>query len=479
MIKIVGLGPGNLEKLTIEVFNILKESKKIYCRTEEHPIIENMKKEGKMIKSYNYLYEKSGDFDQVYREISNDLVKIATYEEVVFVVPGNPLVLEKCVYNLIEKCIEKNIDYKVYSGISMISDTMERLKVDPSYGVKIIDAFDIKSEILDKRTNILITQIYNKFIASEVKIKLSSYYGDEKKVIYCKRDEIIEINLYELDRRGDMDSYTSVFITRDLDVNKDIYDLVELVDILRGENGCPWDKEQTHESIKQCMLEESYEVVDAIENDDVDNLLEELGDVLFQVVFHASIEKDGGVFNFNDVTKGVYDKMYYRHPHVFKELDIKDTAEVLVSWDKLKNKEKKYKNKADELEGVAKALPALIRASKVQSKMAKVGFDFKDIEEAKSKLLEQIKETLDVYKSGNVERITNEVGDLIFFAVNIARFLGVDSEEALKKSTNKFVKRCKYIEEKSRKKGKNMEETCIEEMNYLWESAKKLEKQEV
>ena len=245
----------------------------------------------------------------------------------------------------------------------------------------------------------------------------------------------------------DIDYLTSVYIPKDIKNKKDFYDLVDTIEILRSENGCAWDREQTHESIKNALLEEAYEVIEAIEDDNIDGLIEELGDVLLQVVFHSIIGKEDGYFNISDVIEAITSKMIYRHPHVFGNETANASDEVLANWDELKKKEKSYETLAEEINGIAKTLPALIKAHKVQKKVSKVGFDFESVNEAVKKIEEEINEVLDVYKTNNREKIINEVGDLLFACVNVSRLLNVDEEEALNKSTKKFIKRFNFVEE--------------------------------
>ena len=271
----------------------------------------------------------------------------------------------------------------------------------------------------------------------------------------------------------DIDYLTSVYIPKDLNNKKDIYDFINTVETLRGENGCPWDIEQTHESIKNQLIEECYEVVDAIENDDIDGMIEELGDVLLHIVFHAVIGKEDGYFNMSDIIESINSKMIYRHPHVFGEDNLDSSAKVLDQWDQLKAKEKNFKSLSEEMEKVARSLPALIRAHKIQKKAAKVGFDFENIDEVVEKIKEEINEILEVYKSNNKEKITSEIGDLLFACVNFARFLQIDEEEALNKSINKFIKRFSFVEENYEKIGKKLNEASLQEMNNLWEESKK------
>lgn len=483
MIKIVGLGPGSINDLTMGAVQSLKETNNVFLRTERHPVVEYLKKENINFLSYDYIYEKANDFDEVYNDIAKNLVdNYFKCEELVYAVPGNPLESEKSVTNLIELCKEKSIEYKVIPAISFLDVMMSRLEIDFTDGIRVVDAFDISNEILDKRVGTIITQVYNQLIASEVKIKLGEYYNDETEVIYCKavgvegQESVKRIPLYELDMQEDLDYLTYIYIPKDINNKKDIYDLINIIDILRGENGCPWDREQTYDSIKGAIIEESYEVYDAIINKDDNALIEELGDVLLQVVFHSSIGKEEGYFNFGDVIQGICDKMIYRHPHVFGDTNAENSKEVLNNWDELKKKEKNFNTLTDELRGIAKSLPALVRATKVQNKVKKVGFDFSDVNEAMKKVEEELNEVLSVYKSENKAKITEEVGDLIFSCVNICRFLEIDPEEALGLTIDKFINRFNYIEESARDKKSNIDKITVEEMNILWEEAKKLKK---
>lgn len=249
-------------------------------------------------------------------------------------------------------------------------------------------------------------------------------------------------------------------------------DLQAVIARLRGENGCPWDRVQTHESLRADMLEEAYEAVDAIEKNDMENLKEELGDVLMQVVFHAAIEEEQGGFTMQDVIQGICEKMVYRHPHVFGELSVDTAEQVLVNWEKLKKKEKHMECQTDVLKSVPEALPALTRARKVQKKAADVGFDFYESGGALEKVKEEIGE-LEValaQENGNIEE---EFGDILFAMVNVARFLQINPEFALTKATKKFINRFEYIENSALSEGKQLSNMTLEEMDLLWDKAKK------
>lgn len=479
MIKIVGLGPGSPEALTIGAVKALEKSKNLYFRTEKHPTVDYLKENLNGFKTCDNYYEKGSSFDEVYSNIAADMIEEYKKKgELVYAVPGHPLVAEKSVLNLIALCDENNIKYEILPAVSFIDAMMDRLKIDPIEGLKIIDAFDIKNQILDKRIGTIITQVYNPLIASEVKLQLLEYYNDETEIYYVRaagiegQESIRKIPLYELDMQEDIDYLTSVYIPRDINNKKDFYDLIQVIETLRGENGCPWDIEQTHNSIKNQILEECYEVVEAIDKDDIDGLIEELGDVLLHIVFHSVIGKEDGYFNINDVIQSITDKMIYRHPHVFGDEHKNSSEEVLTSWEELKIKEKKFETLTDEIEAIAKTLPSLIRSCKVQKKASKVGFDFDNVIEASKKIEEELKEVLDVYKSNNREKILEEVGDLLFACVNVSRLLNIDGEEALSNATRKFIKRFSFIEKEILKQGKNLKDISIDDMNILWEKSK-------
>lgn len=249
-----------------------------------------------------------------------------------------------------------------------------------------------------------------------------------------------------------------------------VEDLRRLVAVLRHPGGCPWDGEQTHESIRRNFIEEAYEVAEAIDEKNPDHLKEELGDVLLQVLFHASIEEDAGRFDLDDVADGICKKLIFRHPHVFGEVSVSGTGEVLSNWEELKRKEKGQATNTDALEAVARSLPALWRAEKVQKKAKKAGFDWPDVSGALDKLSEELEELkIAVAEGTNVEE---ELGDLLFSAVNVSRFVKVDTEEALNGATDKFIGRFRKVEEEAARQGRALEGMSLAELDKLWEHAK-------
>lgn len=253
----------------------------------------------------------------------------------------------------------------------------------------------------------------------------------------------------------------------------DINDLLEVIRILRQPYGCPWDKEQTHKSIRKDFLEETYEVIEAINKEDTELLKEELGDVLMQVVFHAQIETEQGRFNFDDVCDGICKKMIIRHPHVFADDSAETSDDVLVKWDAIKKKTKNQKTQSSVIDSIPREFPALMRAQKVQKKAADVGFDWDDISGAFDKVAEETQEVKEALASGDKDAVLDEIGDLFFSCVNVARFAKVDSEEALTHTTEKFIKRFRIVETLATERGIDMEKASIEVLDELWEEAKK------
>ena len=252
--------------------------------------------------------------------------------------------------------------------------------------------------------------------------------------------------------------------------------VVKVMETLRSEKGCPWDREQTRESLKPFLLEETYEVLEAIEKGEVDGLKEELGDLLLQVLFHAEIAKERKEFDIEDVLTQLEDKLIRRHPHVFGGDTSKTSQEVLQKWETIKRGEKKNKNRKSALDGVPKELPALMRAHQLQGRAARVGFDWKEQEPIWGKVCEELKELEAAKSEGQKERIEAELGDLFFALVNWARFMKIDPEEALRKTNQRFYDRFHFIEKEAKKKEKSLSSMTLSEMDLLWEEAKKAEK---
>ena len=254
----------------------------------------------------------------------------------------------------------------------------------------------------------------------------------------------------------------------------DINDLREIMKELRSEHGCPWDKEQNHKSIRMDVLEEAYEVAEAIDSEDPALLKEELGDLLLQVIFHSELESEQGSFDFDDVCDGICKKLVYRHPHVFGDLKVNTSAEVLKNWDILKSKSKNEEKASDRLRSVPKLLPALMRAEKVGKRAANAGMDFRSVDEVIERLKSEIKELEDAMNEGSDIKTEEELGDILFACTNLSRFLKKDSEKALTFAVNKFIIRFSDVEALLEKEGKTFSDVSDSELDDLWEQAKKL-----
>lgn len=252
----------------------------------------------------------------------------------------------------------------------------------------------------------------------------------------------------------------------------DMQDLLNIMKILRAPGGCPWDAEQTHQSIKKNLIEETYEVVEAINKEDNILLCEELGDLLMQVVFHAQMEEETGAFRFNDVTDGVCKKLIERHPHIFGEVSVSGVDDVLTNWDAIKRKTKGQKTTGDSMLSVPRELPALMRATKLQKKAADVGFDWNDVSGALDKISEEAAELRAAIDNKDSDNMSEELGDLLFSVVNVSRFIKVDAEEALTAASDKFLARFIQVEKLANERGIDMKSSSLEELDALWDEVK-------
>ena len=345
--------------------------------------------------------------------------------------------------------------------------------------LKLIDAFEIENSYIDTNTSMIITQIYDQFIASNIKLKLMEYYDYDQEVCIVNGAGVKNLEskkyvpLYELDRSENLFNYlTSLYIPKS---SKKMYntvnDLETIMNTLRGENGCDWDKKQTHESLKKYVIEEAYELCQAIDNDDIDEMIEELGDILLQIIFHCQIGKEEGYFDLKEVVNGICTKLINRHPHVFNNVDL-DMSQFEKTWEELKRDEKGETNITSGLKRIPSHLPALIKAEKIQHKAALIGFDWDDIKDVFEKINEEYKELLDECKQGNIKYIKEELGDLLFSIVNLARFLRIDSEEALNLTNQKFINRFEFMEQSASKLHIKLEDLTLDQMEELWQKAK-------
>ena len=252
----------------------------------------------------------------------------------------------------------------------------------------------------------------------------------------------------------------------------DLNDFIRIIDVLRGPGGCPWDIKQTHESLKLNAVEEAWEVVDAIDEGSAAHLREELGDLLMQVIFHASIEKERGGFTLDDVADEAVKKLVHRHPHVFADVKADTPEEVLTNWDAIKRADRGQQSTASVMDGIPKGLPGLMRSQKIQNKAGKLGFDWPDVSGAMDKLREEVGELQEGIDAGDVENIKEEIGDALFSVVNVARFFKVDSEECMHAACAKFIRRFRYLEEGAARRGLRLEDMSLGQMEEIYQEAR-------
>lgn len=478
-ITIVGLGPGSEDELTLGALKALKqEDATIILRTDKHGLAPFLKDQGIAYSTMDDLYEQYDNFDDMYKAMVKRIVDAAEHGDVILAVPGHPMVGERLVLELITELDPKIYDITIVPGISRIGAVTALLQKTDVRGMNIMTAPEMEAMYLDPRMTTVILNVYNPIIASEVKLKLLRSYPAELEIYIVHQAEAGKLNyskvlLYELDRVGSFDHTTCIYIPpvemKELE-SYDFFHLLEIMGKLRSPEGCPWDREQTHKSLRQNLIEEAYELLEAIDLEDPDKIIEELGDVLLQVVFHSQIAKERGEFDIMDVTTRVCKKLIERHPHIFGNVKADTAEQVISNWEEIKKKEKGLKSHTQVLKDIPRNLPALMRGYKVQKKAAMVGFDWDRVEDAMKKVDEELEELKSVYLTQDEEKITEELGDLLFAIVNVARFLNVEPELALGDTIDKFIRRFEYIESNA---DRPLEKMTLDEMDSLWNEAKK------
>lgn len=415
------------------------------------------------------LYEAADDFDALTDAASEKLLQ----DDTLFIVLGD------ICRNIIAAKVVKEV-IKDGGQATVIPDGNPALcaafAVGIADGTQGVISFSASSftQVWDTNVVVVIDEIDSRFKASELKLSLSRVYNDEHAVFLTDTRSNMGkiIPLCRLDAEPSYGYYTSVVVPSNLLEQKRRYtfaDLVSVMERLRSRTGCPWDKEQTHESLKRYLVEESYEVIEAIDDGDMDALYDELGDVLLQVVFHARIAQQQGEFDIFDVTTAICAKMISRHTHIFGCAVANSPDDVVKNWEQIKKGEKGQRSQTEVLQGVPKSMPALMRSGKVQHKAAHVGFDFSDAEQAFEKLREEIEE---VRQSKDNDARAEECGDLLFSAVNVVRLLGIEPETVLQKATDKFIARFAIVERLAIEQNIDMHSCGMKMLDELWDKAK-------
>lgn len=454
--------------LTRAAWESISCAKTLYLQTTEHPSAKPVIDAGLTFVSMDDLYETAEDFDALNDAIAG---RLTSDGDCVYAVMG-----DGCFAQLpaIEKAAKKRgFRVDVLPGVSYAKAAFPTVQ----------DALVFTARTLPKRVDpalpLVVQELDSPIIAGEVKLALSEIYPDEWPVTLATMQPdghyaFRTFPLSELDRRRTLFAGSVLYVkpaSFEERTRYGYYDLVAVMQRLRAPGGCPWDREQTHESLKGDLIEECYELNDAIDEQDDAHIVEELGDVLMDVVFHSVIADEQGRFNENDVADGVVKKLVYRHPHVFGTEKAESSADVLQRWDELKQKEKNQKTQKDVLCAVPKRFPALMRSAKVQKRARKVGFDWNDASEAMPKVYEELDELKAAMQGdGN---LPEEAGDLLFAVVNVIRLLGLDCEQTLHDATDKFIARFGRMEELAAADGKALKDLPLSEQDKYWEKAKK------
>lgn len=481
-VTIVGLGPGAPAMLTVGALEALRSGRPILLRTAIHPTVDGLRAMGIHFETCDDLYQTGTSFEQVYRAVAD---RVLSREDVVFAVPGHPLVGEEAVRLIRQEARDR---VEVITGPSFLDSLLLTLDLDPVSGLELLDALQIQRRTPTGDLPAVIMQVHSRTVASDVKLALMERYPDDHPVTLVRaagvpgEERRLNLSLHELDHHDWVDYLTTLYVPpsdgadagqsdprRWVQRNWPADPLVEVMATLRAPDGCPWDREQTHCSLGKYMLEEAYEAVEAIGENDPDRLCEELGDVLLQVVFHAQMAREAGTFDFHDVVQTITEKLVRRHSHVFGEVQADTPEEVTRNWEAIKRREKGDKAApVSALEGISTALPALMRAYAIQRGAAKVGFDWETVDGPAAKVREELDEVLQAPR----ERQEEELGDLLFAVVNLARMLKVDPETALTQTITKFTRRFRHIETRTTEIGRRMDEMTLAEMDLLWEEAK-------
>jgi tetrapyrrole methylase family protein/MazG family protein len=474
-ITVVGLGPGNPSRITSETLNAITEIQHRFIRTENHPSSHVVTS----AKSFDHHYESNASFEDVYRAIVTDLVEAARhYGHILYAVPGSPLVLERTVSLLRE---QTGVQLTVLPAVSFLDDVWRALSIDPiDNGVRLVDGHTFATSAANDSGPMLIAHTHANWVLSNIKLAGEDVYPDTEVILLhhlgLDDEHIIHTTWSEMDRTIDVDHLTSLYIPQLHEpIGRELVAFHEFARVLREQ--CPWDKEQTHQSLVRYLIEETYEVVDALMHLDPedpatdDALIEELGDLLYQIEFHATIAEQEGRFTMTDVARNVREKLTRRHPHIFGHVVANSSGEVVTNWEEIKKAEKP--ERTGPFDGVVEGAPSLTYAQKVQSKAKRIGFDWPSVDGPLEKIDEESREVQRAIAAGDSDETFTEVGDLLFAVVNVARHLDIDAESALRAATQKFRGRVEEVQKLALRQGRDLKDMSLAELDQLWDTVKK------
>lgn len=507
VITLIGLGPGDIDGLSRGAEQALREGSqhhpsgtgRLILRTGRHPIVASLQEWGLVFETCDRFYEAASDFQALYTEIAERILTSAQQGQAVFyAVPGHPLIAEETVRLIRERAAQSEVPTRLVTSGSFIeaSLTAAGISLGVGAGVAVRDALTLHDQDAvdqdghmvrarpDVTQGLLLYHVHDRHSASQAKLALMRDYPDDWEITIIHaagvtgQETLLRVPLFRLDRET-VDHLTSVYIPPLPPARRrpGFPELVGLMARLRAPNGCPWDREQTHLSLRRFFIEETYEVVEAIDADDPELLSEELGDVLLQVVFHAQLASETGLFTIDDVAAQIVQKLVRRHPHVFGDVNAADSSEVLRNWEQIKKQEKagqETRKRDSLLDGIPGGLPALMQAMEISKRVVKVGFEWGSFPDVLAKLDEEIAELKAelTAEAQNHDRIVAEMGDLFFTLVQVARWQKVDPEEALRGMLARFSRRFRYIETRAAEQQRKLPEMTLAEMDALWDEAK-------
>ena len=458
MIHIIGLGPGDPELITRKTWSLITGAPEIWVRTRQHPAV-NAVAQHTLVHSYDHLYESHEDFAAVYAAIAADVVARGREQDVIYGVPGDPSVAERTPQLIRQQAEGLGIPVTIHPAVSFLEPTFAALNEDPIRGVQVVDAQTLAETHHPRGTQgmgLLIPQLYSRLLAGDVKLTLMNAYPDAHPVTLISGAgtphlQLRRIPLYELDRSDELDDMTTLWVPP-LSHASTYADLQNIIAHLRAPDGCPWDRKQTHQSLRPYLLEETYEVLDALDAEDPDALKEELGDLLIQVALHVQIATEEGEFKLPDVIQNVVEKLIRRHPHVFGDVSVRDADDVARNWEAIKQEERKQNGETEKkktlLDGIPAALPALARAQTYISRLSRLGYPLPE-----------------------PQRLTEEaLGWQLLALVEQAEASGLDAEAALRTVTLHLREALITLEQEAASRGVDFLSLDEETKTELWKS---------
>ncbi len=479
-ITIIGLGPGNSQQWTYAAAQLLQQSNILYLRTVNHPSVPDI---SIPIHSFDNYYQPNESLDTIQQRIADKIIELGKVAGVIYAVPGHPMIDDPTARLIQYQAKALNIPITIIPGISLLSTTLDALNLSLADNIQLVHATEIAAlhhPSLETGRAVIINHIYGTVITGQIKQTLLNAYPQDFVITLMKnggadnKQKIWSCTLAEMDNQP---AWPKEYMTLYLPAHNppgSFSAFQETIAHLRDPAGCPWDREQTHQTLRPYLLEETYEVLEALDANDSVALAEELGDLFLQVLLHTQIAIDTNEFNMNTVIDHINRKLIRRHPHVFANVAIKDATEVTTNWDAIKRAERKEKGHTIDtisaLDGVPKALPALTQALSVSKRAVRVGFEWPNIEGVLDKVVEEAQEIVEATNQAHLE---TEIGDLLFSVVNLARWQKIDPESALRATNARFTQRFKRMEVLAAQQNKTLPELSIKEMEALWQEAKR------